>query len=119
MKYEEFNICEKCKDPKKTMVHFIQNETESEDKEEWLQCNNCGYHRVISPSPEKLKELKEEGDRLKKLHADRMKKYRKNNKSDTARKPIQVSKLVYETIKANADNLGVSIDKYLRGKLQK
>lgn len=113
--YQAFNICEKCK--KNTMVHFIQNETEEQSKEEWLQCNSCNYHRVISPSPEKLQELKEEGERLKKLHNDRMKRYRKNNKSETARNRIEVSKLVYETIKTNAEGLGLSIDKYLRNRL--
>lgn len=114
--YQAFNICEGC--GKNTMVHFIQNETEEQSKEEWLQCNSCNYHRVIFPTPEKLKELKDEGDRLKKLHAERMKRYRKNNKSDTARNRIEVSKLVYETLKANAEAEGLSIDKYLREKLQ-
>lgn len=114
--YQAFNKCEKC--GKNTMVHFIQNETEEQSKEEWLQCNVCNYHRVISPSPEKLKELKDEGDSLKKLHNERMKRYRKNNKSDTARNRIEVSKLVYETLKANAEAEELSIDKYLREKLQ-
>ena len=115
--YQAFNICEGC--GKNTMVHFLQNETEEQSKEEWLQCNSCNYHRVIFPTPEKLQELKDEGDRMKKLHADRMKRYYHSKKNSyNEMQNVKLSKLVYETIKANADSLGLSIDKYLREKLE-